>query len=534
MNTPGGTIEWSCTMLLGGQQTAKSRRRHERPLWPVGAVARGCEGVAPLLGDQLVHCEVEQRELWEAACRESRCERERAAVGEAVEGDAHLKERGEGAVLALGGAQRDEAVVADGVRREVSLLELAQVARRRDGGHRCDRLVAERVVVVEADHCQVGVDAGEEHFHQVGEAVLADLVGAAAHLLEAAEAAARDRVGDVDDPRVAKLVAPVPQNLELRQVADVEELGPPLRRRRADGILGDVNLDRLVEVAELVQDAHGGHHLVAERRLTRAEHRRACGGALCLELGHRREAALRQDRCEADRPLDAGARRHDRVDPLPKRRVLVELVRRRLDDGGGDAQQLSLRLCRRLRVELDERYPRVVLLGAEVGDDVLCNLAAELVALRDDLLDRERLEVDVEAHLHDQHRLIDGRVHHLEAGKRSEGDLALVRVLREPLHRSAAVDHPHLHLEEHPRLRPLRAARRVELGDVLLERRRHERVLDAAAHLLGVRPPERLGEHRAADAAVHRLGRHQLRQLDDRRVDAVKRCRVRVHRRLRR
>ena len=41
--------------------TAKSRRRHERPLWPVGAVARGGEGGAPLLCDQLVHREVEER-----------------------------------------------------------------------------------------------------------------------------------------------------------------------------------------------------------------------------------------------------------------------------------------------------------------------------------------------------------------------------------------------------------------------------------------------------------------------------------------
>ena len=47
--------------------TAKSRRRHERSLRPVGAVARGGEGVAPLLGDQLVHREVEERELREAS-----------------------------------------------------------------------------------------------------------------------------------------------------------------------------------------------------------------------------------------------------------------------------------------------------------------------------------------------------------------------------------------------------------------------------------------------------------------------------------
>ena len=57
----------------------------------------------------------------------------------------------------------------------------------------------------------------------MGEAVLANLIRAAAHLLEAAEAAARDRVGDVDDPRVAEPVPPVAQDLQLRQVADVEE-----------------------------------------------------------------------------------------------------------------------------------------------------------------------------------------------------------------------------------------------------------------------------------------------------------------------
>ena len=48
-----------CPVTSYAKNRGKSRRRHERPLWPVGAVARGGEGVAPLLGDQLVHREVE-------------------------------------------------------------------------------------------------------------------------------------------------------------------------------------------------------------------------------------------------------------------------------------------------------------------------------------------------------------------------------------------------------------------------------------------------------------------------------------------
>ena len=135
------------------------------------------------------------------------------------------------------------------------------------------------------------------------------------------------------------------------------------------------------------------------------------------------------------------------------------------------------------------------------------------------VIDVSRPKADVE----DDHRALDPLLEDLEAGERREQDLLLVRVLREPRDLGAAIDDPHLDLEEQPRLA---AARRVVRGDLAVGRRRHERELDTAADILLVRLSKLLGEHAAADAAVHLARRRQLAQLDDRRVDRVQRRRV--------
>ena len=82
------------------------------------------------------------------------------------------------------------------------------------------------------------------------------------------------------------------------------------------------------------------------------------------------------------------------------------------------------RLVRQLgRARLQHAAPR--LQNCAVG-----RVAHQLLALRDDLLDRERREVDAEAHADNEHRAVHARRLHLEARQRRKEDLGLVRVLR--------------------------------------------------------------------------------------------------------
>ena len=62
-------------------------------------------------------------------------------------------------------------------------------------------------------------------------------------------------------------------------------------------------------------------------------------------------------------------------------------------------------------------------------------------------------EIDRDAYVDDEHLVLHARALHLEAGERREEHLLLVRVLREPIELGAAVNHAHLHLKHHWRVR---------------------------------------------------------------------------------
>mmetsp|Transcript_14519 Transcript_14519/g.38360 ORF Transcript_14519/g.38360 Transcript_14519/m.38360 type:complete len:415 (-) Transcript_14519:194-1438(-) len=180
--------------------------------------------------------------------------------------------------------------------------------------------------------------------------------------------------------------------------------------------------------------------------------------------------------------------------------------------------------------DLAQRRPRLILVevASEVGEHVGGHVHHHLPPLGNDLLERERVQVDAERALDDHDRAVRARAHHLYAGERPEEDLALVRVLREPADVGATVDHALLHLnnDAHPRA----IARRIAHCHRTLKRRAHECRLDAATHTELIWLPELIGQRHARDAAVNlgRLG--ELAELDDRRIDAVQRRGVLVER----
>ena len=199
-----------------------------------------------------------------------------------------------------------------------------------------------------------------------------------------------------------------------------------------------------------------------------------------------------------------------RVEPVgrvPQRpRAQAVLEQRRALCGEDRAAEVS-ELCTNL-----ERHP-------------VADLAQKLRAPADDLLDRERRQVDVETDVEHEHVALHLGARHLQTGQRVEEDLALSRVLREPRDVGAPVDHPHPHREEAPRAA---ATRCVRVRHLLVRRRRHKGVLAPTAQPKLVGRPELVGKHSAGDAPPNALGLGELRQLDDGRIDHVQRRRVQV------
>ena len=150
--------------------------------------------------------------------------------------------------------------------------------------------------------------------------------------------------------------------------------------------------------------------------------------------------------------------------------------------------------------------------------------------LRDDLLDRERVQVDRGAHRHNEQPVFDTKLEELESGQRREEHLGLVRVLREPLEVRAAVDEALRDLEHHGRRRLILGG--VALGLMTLGGRRRKAVLDAATCIIHPLVAHLLGHGAARDAAVDRLNFRELTQLEHRRVDHVQRRRVQVAQRV--
>ena len=100
----------------------------------------------------------------------------------------------------------------------------------------------------------------------------------------------------------------------------------------------------------------------------------------------------------------------------------------------------------------------------------------------------------------------------------------LMWILRHPTELGAAIDHPHLHLEDQRRLPTV--ALRVLHRLIPFERRAHERHLDTPLYALLIWPPEALRQDAAPDAAVDLCRNRQFGQLHDRGVDHVRRCDV--------
>ena len=100
--------------------------------------------------------------------------------------------------------------------------------------------------------------------------------------------------------------------------------------------------------------------------------------------------------------------------------------------------------------------------------------------------------------------------------ERVEEYLLLVGVLRDEREVGAAIDHPHLHLEDET---TCFSRRRVVLCNRLVERGGHECGLDTATHSKLIALPELLRECAAADASIDdgRLG--ELAELDHHGID---------------
>ena len=193
----------------------------------------------------------------------------------------------------------------------------------------------------------------------------------------------------------------------------------------------------------------------------------------------------------------------------------LRLERARRASGGGGLQRAQ-RLPRGAAHLVDQLHLHV---GAHIDD--------ELAPLGDDLLNRERLEVDREADGKDDHRALDARRVDFDARERTEADLLLVWVLREPRQVGATVDEALRNLEHEAGLAlPARGggAGRIRESDVTVERGRHEGELDTASHpRRGVGLPEGSWQHATAHAAIH-LGRLlKFGKLDQSTVDAVDR-----------
>ena len=103
----------------------------------------------------------------------------------------------------------------------------------------------------------------------------------------------------------------------------------------------------------------------------------------------------------------------------------------------------------------------------------------------------------------------------LEAGEGREGDLPLVRVLREPLQIRAAVDHTHSHLEQYA---VVERFGRVPQRLLTIQRATHKAKLDAATdvHLVLLLEGDR--QPLLAHATVHNVRLRQVLELDDARV----------------
>ena len=189
----------------------------------------------------------------------------------------------------------------------------------------------------------------------------------------------------------------------------------------------------------------------------------------------RRRGRQREDRLAVqleDFELVAGPREQfeQRLGDLDKLGVAVEDVDVRLRLDGGQPPR-ELRLPPR-----DVAGPNV---GRQVPAHHVRELEALLLPLRQHLLDRHRLHVDVQLHrVHQRPVGALGVAEHLEPRQRRQQDLVLARVLREPAEEGAAVHHPHLHLQHQARLAPVLALA-VPLGHAPVQRRRHEGVAAA-------------------------------------------------------
>mmetsp|Transcript_51434 Transcript_51434/g.133820 ORF Transcript_51434/g.133820 Transcript_51434/m.133820 type:complete len:360 (+) Transcript_51434:1761-2840(+) len=164
--------------------------------------------------------------------------------------------------------------------------------------------------------------------------------------------------------------------------------------------------------------------------------------------------------------------------------------------------------------------------SADLGHQVLAHVCHEPLAFVDDLVDRQRREVHVDADLDVQDAPLDPRADHLHAGERGKTYLFLVRVLREGSQVRATVDHAGLDFKDGGGLGV--ATLHVLLGNRLGLRTAQEPVLDAPSDARRVLVPEAVGQDALLSAPVELASLLELAKLDQRRVDRVDRRAVPV------